>query len=262
MGSERVGGSRRGVIITPKTDDFKEMNLLAKRQFIMIWSVYRPSMKSKKAPRSPCLSLLVCWLVMVTYWHSAQCDQMLCSVSGCLSDPQILSPASSIMVTSQDYGPRNLVLDPGVSNSEIANTHSISIAWVLNSEIRVVARQHQNENKKFLAPLSSIWSEPTFAWRTQNGESEGGKSFVMEPQTWQTERQWQHLSSANCWAGHTSREGRMAEEDDERLRGDGKTLPTIILQQLWHHLYLSLATRLTACEKLFFCLLCYYFFIC
>ena len=36
MGSERVGGSRRGVIITPKTDDFKEMNLLAKRQFIII----------------------------------------------------------------------------------------------------------------------------------------------------------------------------------------------------------------------------------
>ena len=53
--------------------------------------------------------------------------------------------------------------------------------------------------------------------------------------------------------------GEWQREDDERLRGDGKTLPTIILQQLWHHLYLSLATRLTACEKLFFCVIIFSF---
>ena len=46
-------------------------------------------------------------------------------------------------------------------------------------------------------------------WRER--ERERGKSFVIGPQTWLTERQWQHLSSANCWAGHSSREGRMGE---------------------------------------------------
>ena len=92
----------------------------------------------------------------------------------------------------------------------------------------------------------TIWSEPTFAWRTQNRERERSKSFVISPQTWLTERQWQHLSSANCWAGHSGREGRMGEA---RWWEYGKTLPTIVLQPFWHHLYLSPATHLTTATR-------------
>ena len=83
-----------------------------------------------------------------------------------------------------------------------------------------------------------------------------------------TERQWQHLSSipqptAELWAGHTPFVRREWErEDDARLGGDGKTLPTIIiLQQVWHHLYFSPATRQTAASHGSWTafLLCYYF---
>ena len=170
MGSERVGGSRRGVIITPKTDDFKGMNPLAKRQFIIIWSVYRQSKKSKKAPRpgSPCLSLLVCWLVMVTYWHSAHCDQMLCSVSGCLSDPQILSPASSIMVTSQDYGP--------IRESVIQSWHTPSASHqssTVKSEQELDNINMKERNISCSTKLNLVWANICLThteWRERGGQ--------------------------------------------------------------------------------------------
>ena len=57
--------------------------------------------------------------------------------------------------------------------------------------------------------------------------------------------------------------GEWERQDDERLGEYGKTLPTIVLQQFWYHLYLSPGTHLTTALRTWWkvFLSCYYFII-
>ena len=171
--------------------------------------------------------------------------------------PQILSPASSIMVTSQ--GNAGSIDTQGVSDLDLAHTLSILVLkWWDFSLSLIIFKQ---ERYLVLHLAQSGLSQHLLDAHRMAREREG--QILRHQATNLTERQWQ--PSAELWAGHTPFvRGEWEREDDARLRGDGKTLPTIIiLQQVWHHLYLSPATRQTAASHgswtVF--LLCYYFFI-
>ena len=94
--------------------------------------------------------------------------------------------------------------------------------------------------KRNLSPSLTInnWDENITCSTTQSGLSqhlldahrmarERSKSFVISPQTWLTERQWQHLSSANCWAAELVTpvvRGEWERRDDESM---GKRFPQL-----------------------------------
>ena len=122
--------------------------------------------------------------------------------------PQILSPASSIMVTSQ--GNAGSIDTQGVSDLDLAHTLSILVLKWWDFSLSLIIFKQERYLVLHLAQ-SGLSQHLLDAHRM---ERERDKSFVIKPQTWRSDNDSQHLSTANCWAvswPHTVREGRMGE---------------------------------------------------